>query len=192
MKIVMVNLEGSGGMFQYSSLLTNSLAKNEEVTAIVPMGTEKDYFTDSVKVIPLVVGDTKRSFIKNFLDGRKFVKLLKIIRLENPDIIHFQNPYNPWTCPLLPFLTSYGIVVSIPEGTLHWGMEKRLEMIFSRQLHVYFSNALIALCPFDKKIIKAYAKNKKIYIIPHGVNTVFLKYAKENVLEEDSILFFGV
>lgn len=191
MKVLMVMTEGHGGMFQYGALLSNALAEKHEVTAIIPRGGDREFFNGLVKVIELSMGDTKANFLRNMLDVRKLIQLLKIIRQKCPHVVHFHNPYNPWTCPLLPFLRSYGIVVSIPEGKLHIGMENRIEMLLSKNLHLRFCDTAIVLCKYDEEIIKHVIRNKKIFIVPHGVNTVFLKYARADIAEENLILFFG-
>jgi len=193
MKVVMVMLEGRGGMFQQAALLSNALSeyyKDCKITAIVPQHAETEFFNDAVSVISIPMGDTPRNFITTSFNVKNIIRLLKSIRQQRPSIVHFHNPYNPWTCMVLPFLRSYRIISSIPEGNLHSGMEKRYELIFSRDMHIAFSDAIIVLCEYDKLMTERYARNKKKYVVPHGINTLFCKYKRDDVAE-DSILHFG-
>jgi glycosyltransferase involved in cell wall biosynthesis len=191
MKIVFVLMEGKGGMYQYGVLLANALAVNHQLTALVPSTAYTDFFDDSVKVIRLPAVDTKARAVMNTLRLDRLVRFYLAIKAEDPDVIHFHNPYNPWTLPLLPWLRKYGIVITIPEGFLHAGMDKRLEMKVARQVHIRFADAIIALYERDREMIVGYARGKKIFIVPHGENTLFHRYARPDVVEENAFLFFG-
>lgn len=191
MRILMMMMEGKGGMYQYGALLSNALSHEHEVHAIVPTGAEVGFFEPSVNVREYPVGDTPRNFLPRLMRVDRMVRLLRLIRRVRPDVIHFHNPYNPWLTPLLPWLRRYGIVTIIPEGKLHRGMEKRLEMVVSRAIHVRFSDALIVLFEKDRELLGGLTKNKRTFIIPHGVNTLFARMAPADAPEDNSVLFFG-
>ena len=191
MRILMMMMEGRGGMYQYGVLLSNALSHEHEIHAIVPRGAEVGFFEPSVNVREYPVGDTPRNFLPRLMRVDRMVRLLRLIRRVRPDVIHFHNPYNPWPTPLLPWLRRYRIVTTIPEGKLHRGMEKRLEMVVSRAIHVRFSDALIVLFEKDSELLGGLTKNKRTFIIPHGVNTLFARMADIDVPEDNSILFFG-
>jgi glycosyltransferase involved in cell wall biosynthesis len=110
----------------------------------------------------------------------------------NPDVIHFHNPYSPWTCIPLLWLRKYSKVTTLPEGNLHSGMQRRVEMKIARNFHVRQSDALITLCDFDRKQVEKYASGKLIHIIPHGANTLFPDTRfTETKKEENLVLMFG-
>ena len=50
MKILMVMLEGRGGMFQYGALLANALAREHAVSCIVPVSAEP-VFSSEVPIV---------------------------------------------------------------------------------------------------------------------------------------------
>jgi len=191
MKILIINLEGTGGMFQYSVLLTNALAEENDVTVVTPMVTDVTIYNRNVRIEKLNIGDTIPNFFRSLIDFRDLLKLYKIIKDSDPDVIHFQNPYNPWMCPLFPLIKKYPKVVAIPEGQLHLGMHRRYEMVISRKIHVDNSDALICLYEHDKQLALSYSGDKPIYIIPHGVNKYFNRYMQPDVEEENLIFFFG-
>jgi len=192
MKILMIMGEGHGGMFQYGALLSNALSQTVNVTAIVPKGASINFFSDKVKLIEVPMGDTIPNFIRyGFKILNLLNKTLNIIQNQKPDLVHFHNPYNPWTTLILPQLHAFTkIVTTIPEGELHQGMQKRLEMKISRNIHCKFSDALIALTHADKLMIEKYTKKKDIFIIPHGINNLFNTKSNEKI-KSDSLLFFG-
>jgi glycosyltransferase involved in cell wall biosynthesis len=190
MRILMIMLEGQGGMFQYGALLANALADNNEVFCIVPLPSEP-VFSPAVRVTQLPVGDTKRRFLANTVNPARFYSFIRHVHGIKPDVIHFHNPYSPWTCIVMPWLRRYPKVTTIPEGKLHGGMQRRIEMRIARDIHASQSDVLIALCDFDRKQVEGYAHGKPIHVIPHGANTLFLDTSSTGTVKEDSVLFFG-
>ena len=191
MKILMFMGEGHGGTFQYAALLSNALSRKHHVTAITPLNSEKEFFDNSVKVMEFPMGDTLTNSVINTLMPNRMVKILKAIKKEVPNVLHFHHPYYPWTCLLLPWLSDYPIVTSLPEGKLHYGMDKRWEMLMARKIHIFFSDVIIVLCEHDKEFIASEAKNKETFIVPHGANVLFTRYAQLYLQERDFVLFFG-
>lgn len=191
MRILMMMMEGRGGMYQYGVLLSNALVREHEVHAIVPESAEVGFFEPGVHVVPFPVGDTKQNFLRRFVRPDRMVRLARTISRIHPDIVHFHNPYNPWPTPLLPWLRRYKTVTTIPEGRLHRGMHLRVEMMLSRMLHILFSERLIVLFERDRELLGRQALGKKTVIIPHGANTLFAKLADSNIAERDEVLFFG-
>ncbi len=191
MRILMVMMEGHGGMYQYGALLSNALAHEHDVHAIVPVGAELAFFDASVNVIPFPVGDTKRNFLPRFFRPDRMRRFLRTVNRVHPDVIHFHNPYNLWPCPMLPWLSRYKTVTTIPEGKLHRGMEKRLDMVLSRSLHILFSDAIVVLSPMDRDLLGKGSLGRKTFIIPHGINDLFVKSVAPGLPEVNSILFFG-
>lgn len=192
MRILMVMLEGRGGMFQYGALLANALSNEHEVFAIVPRPSEP-VFIPAVRVTQLAVGDTRWRFLVNTVNVTRLYHFVREIHRIGPEIIHFHNPYSPWTVLALPWLRKYAKVTTIPEGVLHRGMEKRVEMRIARNMHAKAVDALIVLCEFDRFQAREYAPSKSAFIIPHGINTLFLDAmgSASPHLTEDSVLFFG-
>jgi len=193
MKILMVLVEGTSGQFQQAVLLANALAKTNQVTAILPLEAEKRLFDDSVKLIPLAVADTKKNFIINTINATSLFKFLRSIYREDPDVLHFHNPYDIWTCFFLPWLRRYPKVVSLPDGALlaSQGQKRRLDMVISRKMHIESSDCLIVLYEYDRERLGDYARKKKVFIIPHGENIIFKEYGRDDIVETNSALFFG-
>jgi len=192
MKILLVMLEGHGGMFQHAVLLCNKLSENHKVTAVVPSGAEKEFFSQSVNVIEMPIGDTIRNTAINLFKIKPLIDFFKTLNETDADIIHFINVYNPWPTSLLPLLRrKFGIVISIPEGKLHAGMTNRFEMLISREIHMLFADVILTLSVYDRLTLSELAKKKKFFVIPHPVNTFFSKYAKQVDPIPNSILFFG-
>lgn len=191
MKILFVMLEGHGGMYQHAVLLCNKLSENHKVTAVIPSNSESEFFSLSVNVIEMPVGDTIRNTAINMFKIKPFIDFFRTLSKTDADVIHFYNVYNPWPVFLLPLLRRFGIVISIPEGRLHAGMTNRYEMMLSREIHIIFADVIITLSIFDKFMLSMLARKKTFFVIPHPVNTFFSRYAKQVDSIPNSILFFG-
>ncbi|MBI2857786.1 MAG: glycosyltransferase family 4 protein [Chloroflexi bacterium] len=191
MRILMIMMEGHGGMYQYGALLANALTGEHEVYAIVPTGSETNFFDKSVRVTEFPVGDTKVNFLPRFFRPDRMARFVGMINNIRPDVIHFHNPYNPWPCPIFPWLRKYRIVTTIPEGKLHRGMDKRFEMFISRAIYVHLSDALIVLSERDRELLGKWALGRKTHTINHGVNSLFIKLTDKQLPEGNNVLFFG-
>lgn len=193
----MVTLNTNGGMLHYASQLSNALSKNNEITVIAPIGAEESLFDTAVKLIMLPVGNGKKEFIKNTLIITKSVRFLRAIQKEQPDIIHIQSTYL-WTSLFLPLLREYRIITTIhdviPLKGTSW-VVKLFDQKIGRNIHIIYSNCLII---HDKIAKKNLTRNfwydlykKSCYILPHGNYSLFTKYMKNIIKEEQSVLFFG-
>ncbi len=190
MKIVMIAMDDSGGILQYTSQLSNAISKRSQITVITPTEIDKRLFDNSVKVISIPVGDTKKNFVINTLLVTRMFNFLKIIQKEDPDIIHFQNPYNLWAAMFLPFLRKYKIITTLHDVESHLGYA-RFDKTIARSLHFRYSQCFIVQCEKERKKLIVLRIKKKSYVVPHGDYSFFTKYSKNDVREIDAVLFFG-
>jgi len=184
-------MDNSGGIFQYTSQLSNAISRRAQITVITPIGINKSLFENSVKVVSIPVGDTKKNFLINTFLVTRLFNFLKTIRKENPDVIHFQNAYSFWASAFLPFLArKYKIITTLHDVEPHLGY-KRLDKMVARSFHLRYSHCFIVHCEKEKEKLVALGIKKKIYTIPHGDYSFFTRYSKKNVEERDAVLFFG-
>lgn len=190
MIIVIINFNTKGGMVHYISQLSNALIKRSSLYIIAQKGIEKRNFNDSIKIIQLETGNTKRNFILNTVLIHKSLKFLNIIHQINPDIIHLQSCHL-WVCLFLPFLKKYKIVTTIHDVTPHMG-SRFIDQEISRKVHIKYSDALIVHGQNAKRMLAKECDNKKIFIVPHGDYSFFSKLGNYKHEEEPfSLLFFG-
>lgn len=194
MRILIVIMSNKGGMVHYTSQLSNSLLlKNNEVTIIAPIGTDRKFFRNDIKIITLPVGATKKDFIFNILN-MSILKFLRTIQKEKPDVIHIQS-YPLWTAILLPFLKIHNlkIVTTIHDVKPHMG-EESFDNFISKKNHLLFSDSIIVHGQNSKKILlkNDFLKKSKIFVVPHGNYIFFTNFKRKEEKEElNQILFFG-
>jgi glycosyltransferase involved in cell wall biosynthesis len=190
MKILMITMDYFGGILHYTSQLSNALSKKVDVAVITPKDADRSLFDKSVKVISIPVGDTKMNFVINTLLATRMFNFLRVVREEEPDVIHFQNAYNLWASTFLPLLGKYKIVTTLHDVEPHLGYQ-RFDKMIARSLHFKYSHCFIVHCRKEKEKLVALGIKKKSYIIPHGDYSFFTKYCKEGIKERDIVLFFG-
>ena len=190
MKILVINLNTKGGMVHYISQLANALAKNNDVYVISQKGIDTEFFDDSINIIELDTGNTKKNFILNTLLFYKMLKFLNAVHKIDPDVIHLQSCHL-WVGLFLPFLSKYRIVTTIHDVNPHVG-SRFIDQDISRKIHIKYSDALIVHGQNAKDILAKECKNKDIFVVPHGDYSFFTNFYSGEYNEEPfSILFFG-
>jgi glycosyltransferase involved in cell wall biosynthesis len=188
--MVVMELHGSG-IVQYTTLLADTLSKIIHVTMIVPEDSDYPFLPSSLRVIKLPMGSTKSNFIKNTLNFEHIINFLETILAEEPDIVHFRNPYAVWSAPVLPFMRQHhGIISGLPDGQFLPG-QLRPDIVLSRKLHIKYSHSITVECEYDKALVRLQGIKKPCFVIPHGVNTLYDQYSKPGIEEANQILFFG-
>ncbi len=194
MKTLMIVMDPYHAVFLYTVHLCNALSQTNEVTIIAPVGADQRLLSNGVKLIPMPLGDTKKNFVLNTLlitRGRNF---LKMIKREEPDVIHFQSPTNIWPCLFLPWLREYNLVTTIHDVEPHLGY-KRFDKDVAKRLHIRYSQALIVHGERERQrlqqLLDSLNVKKKCYVIHHGEYSFYKKLGRKDIEETNSVLFFG-
>ena len=183
MNVTLINLWDKGGMIHYSSQLANALAKTENVTVIVPKGSNMDLFDDEVaiKTISMTTKFTVKSFLPFLKDLAQLRAFLFMVQGTRPDVIHI-NSNHPFLYLALPFLSkNHKIFATIHDAYPHPGDRsiKILSVIissrYSQKIFVHGSNIKKYL------VEKLYCQEKKIEIIPHGDYSFFYKWKDSSI-----------
>ena len=123
----------------------------------------------------------KFNIIHTHVSGHAYVLFAGIIaKLKKTKHIH--TTHCPWTDAFRPFILKPFIF---------------LNNIFFNRLAYKFTDKIIAITPWEIPIIKKYASEEKITIIPNGVDEILFKriknnrFKKENNIKGKIVLFFG-
>jgi starch synthase len=193
MRIVLYALDH----IEYTIQLAEALSKLEDIMLMVPgnrPGLSIDWFSevlaDSVIIKPYY--QPRLRYPTNLL---ALYGIVKKINDFNPDILHLQGEH-PWFNLILPFLTKkYPLVATVHDVVLHVGdMKSRKIPSFISGLSVRYADRIIVHGQKLKKEMmeKSNLPAENIHIIPRGVNSIYRRFVKSNVREEDGlILFFG-
>ncbi len=150
---------------EYSIPLANALSKSEKVLFIVWKNLAPHYLhliDPSVKVEYFVKPPSKS--IKNL---RLIKETINIVKKNNPDVVHIQNPFS-WLCSRLSSLKDYPLVFTVHDPTphlgraqIHFGLTMRLSLGHAKRVIVH-GNRMKELMLEKYKISKDIVK-----VIPH-------------------------
>jgi glycosyltransferase involved in cell wall biosynthesis len=177
---------------EYTIELAEALSKLVDITLMMPkkhLRRFQSVMNPSVKLCAFY--QPRLRHLSNFL----FVyKMIKYIKLLNPDVIHIQRGH-PWFNFALPFLKRYPVVTTIHDVILHTGdVESRIIPSFTHKIAISYANQLIV---HGKKLKSEMMResNKssdEINVLNRGINSIYTRYVEEPVEEDKhSILFFG-
>ncbi len=191
-------MTGLGGTQLYTSQLAEALSKTDN-EIILLLGTylyEPKYYLDStIKIIQI---DSKRSYPIMFLkmiNPLSYYRILKIIDFEKPDLIHilFEDLWVGILSCLLK-VKGYKLVLTEHDPHLHVGENYigKINQQLTKFLIRKIVNAIIVHGNFLKNIlIKKDIEKNKIWTIPHGDYSFYIKWSKNIEPETNTILFFG-
>lgn len=195
LKIIIVTMNTKGGILHYTAQLSNALSLNGEVTVIAPLGTDGKLFNKKVKLITLPLGNTIKNFVINTLIVTRLINFFKVIKREKPAVIHFQSSHF-WMALITILLKKCGyvIITTLHDIKAHVGV-RQFDTIIAENIQLKYSDCIIVHGKMiERKITKELKKQglkKEVRVIPHGDYSFFTNYAKNNVEETNSILFFG-
>ncbi len=178
---------------EYTIELANALVKNEKVMLIIPEGKSKDLVDFIDPRIEKVITPFPR--LRNPMNLYWVYRTVHKIRRFNPHIIHFQGGFL-WYTMALPLLEYFPIVTTIHDANIHSG-DKPSQKIAFFQPNMLAATYSAKIIVHGEQIKQNFLKlnpidSEKVVIIPHGDFTIYNKWKKETVPEENNfILFFG-
>jgi glycosyltransferase involved in cell wall biosynthesis len=192
-RVLLVSLYGRGGMTHYTSQLANALVNDNEVTIVAPTHIEQKYFSSNINFILIKAPPSLILSILYLFNYVALLELLRSIRLYNPDIIHFLNehPLNN----IILFRIRYKTVLTCHDPIKHSGERNKFVMQLFKWSESNQLKKVDKIIVHGKNLLndlkKQNIKSDKIEITPHGDYSFFLNYAKSDIKEDNSILFFG-
>lgn len=178
----------------YTIQLANALSKREEVMIILLNNSQLEEYIENIDKNVNICLTWKilspRWHPKNLLIP---TDIIRKIRQFNPDIIHIQNG-DLLSILILPFLKKCSVITTFHDVHFHPGNESLMNR-FIRLWSIKNSKKIFVHGRKLKEImVREYTlPEDKVYAIPMGEHNVapFRRYMKENVKEDNSILFFG-
>lgn len=180
-------------MIHYSSQLANALGKENEITIIVPAHTDLKYFNSNIKIRLIKAPPSIFLSILYLFNIYSFAGLFRFIRKYDPDVIHFLNehPFNN----LIRLGVKCRIVLTCHDPVIHTG-ERSGFWIKLFELNEFYQlksaeKIIVHGQALFKDLIEQGIPKDKIAVIPHGDYSFFRNFEKQDVNENNSILFFG-
>jgi len=182
---------------EYTVQLAEALSKLEDIMLMVPgnkPGLSIDWFSevlaDNVIIKPYY--QPRLRYPTNLL---ALYKIVKKINDFNPDIVHLQGEH-PWFNLVLPFLTrKYPLVATVHDVVPHVGdiMSRKIPAFIYRLSTRYADEIIVHGEKLKKEMMERSHKSaEKVHVVPRGVNSIYLRFRKSNIEEENNlVLFFG-
>lgn len=197
MKIVLLQLIGSGGTQLYVSQLANSLAETDNEVSLFlgnHLYNEKYYSNSKAKIIFI---DTQSSYFNMFLklvNPYSYYKILKLIEQEKPRVVHlvFEDLISGIILCVLK-IKGYKLILTEHNPSPHLGEKLIVKMNQESTkfiLRKIVNKIIVHGDNIKNQLITKGVMESKISVVPHGDFLYYLKWAK-NIPVETSILFFG-
>jgi len=177
----------------YTIELAEALSKLEDIMLIVPQHKVEGFtevLEDNVNIKPYY-----QPRLRSPTNPLVLYRIVKKINSFNPDVLHLQGEH-PWFNLVLPYLKRrYPIVTTVHDVVPHIGDTKsrKIPSFISRLSMKYAHEIIVHGEKLKKEMIeKSNISASNIHVIPRGVNSIYRRFIKDNVEEEDHlILFFG-
>jgi len=204
MKILIINFGFRGGMAQYPALMTNELAKNEnvDITMFSPESEETRSLIDDRVDVVWYTPPSKTTRHTKLQIGMILYKLVSNLWKIKPNVVHFPF-YSSYSASASPFVKCAGvpIVATVHDPISHSGMKRKLlNRDLNASLRTVTGNQLDGIIAHGpncyEQAIEAGYSTEKLYSIPHGLYSHFQQnreYTKSKNSREDEkvVLVFG-
>ena len=178
----------------YTIQLANALSKREDVMIVLLNGSQLEEHIENIdKSVNLYLTRKVKYPYYHPMNLLISFDIIRKIRQFNPNIIHIQNG-DLLSILIFPFLKKSSVITTFHDVCFHPGLESLMKR-FIRFWSIKNSKKIFV---HGKKLkgILVRAHNipeEKVNTIPIGEHNVapFKRYIKENVKEDNSILFFG-
>ena len=186
MKIVLICFDFG----EYAIRLANSLVPEATVLLFVPKSKAEPYLHLLSAPVRLHLLDEPR-LRHGFRQARLVMKMVKLIRAFNPDVVHLQEAHM-WFNLILPLLRKFPLVVTTHDAMLHTGdKDARKTPQWLRDRSPRRACQLIVHAPQIKESLlkRLNLPSSNVHIIPHIMIGEPIK--RQALDDEQLILFFG-
>jgi len=103
-KVLLFGLNGRGGMLQYTSQFANALAKDRNVSVVIPSYTDSRVFNKEIKIIMVYAPPNIKGTVMSCIMFWKHLWLVYKIKKGKYDIIHYMDNH--------PFYIPYDLLIN--------------------------------------------------------------------------------
>ncbi len=199
MKIMLMQFTGKGGTQLYLSQLAAALARTDnEVVVLMSryLYDEAHYPDNNVETILFDFHPTYGRALLSAINPLTYLKLLRTIDSERPDIIHLLFEDTLAAIALYIIQHRYPIVLTEHDPDPHDGEDifVRLNWSFARFLLERSSSKIIVHGKnLRETLLSRGIPGTRISVIPHGDYSYYTKWQDERVEpDEETVLFFGL
>lgn len=190
MRVTIVAMTVGFGSAPYAEMLPQAVSKYAAVSLVAPAHFKGDF--SGFAMIPFRTGLSPSQALRQSLNPRSHVDLLRKIAGTRPDIVHILNGYGyPWSLAAAAFLRA-PIVTTLHDPTPHPG--NRTDAIQSRlgRFTLWRSTAIHIHDGIYREEIERRYPGKPVFVIRHpSFASRYLKHARPGVARTRSVLFFG-
>jgi starch synthase len=192
MRLVLISLARRGGMVHFHAELANSLHKiAPETKVITSRSVPSSFYSPAIPRLVVNTGQGPAGSLLYAINPLSWCNLYKLLQGSRADIFHIvaSHEWNPLLAQLIGMLGK-PLVFTMHDPEHHLGTS--IAMRASDSTLIRKSNAIIVLSQLgNDQLRKKGIARDRIFQIPHGVYSFFLRWRPEQVAPEKVILFFG-
>jgi glycosyltransferase involved in cell wall biosynthesis len=180
----------------YTVMLANALGKHVDLTLIHPENITQDYY--QVIDSKVKVRHFPKPRIRNLQNVAAMRRMMRLIREEQPDIIHVQETNDPWYDMTLLLNQMPPLVTTIHDVFRHPGDRDLVPgSDWTRRISLIRSQRLIVHGPLQRQKLleRAPQINHVVNVLPHGeLGSIYRQRTQGNAQiqrEPYTLLFFG-
>lgn len=185
MRVVLLDFH----LHSYSVPLANALAEHCEVTLMLPDKASVNHVQALRSTVKLWQFHPYR--IRYPTNVLTVAKILREIAALNPQVVHQVFGFE-WMDLALPLLRHRPLVTTVHDAQIHPGDRESSSLGQSMEWRCATQVIVHAEAVKQQLIQERRVKENKIHVIPHGTYDFYLRWASDQVVEqENTILFFG-
>ncbi|MFH1353945.1 MAG: glycosyltransferase family 4 protein [bacterium] len=196
MKIAIFNYSSSG-LFHYASCLVNTLARTTDAKILFLTSSYNNLDLiephPRVRILAQKVPHHLPGFFRWLANPREQLCIFRAIRKFDPDVIHITDSHAVYV-PHQWWLKRYRIIFTQHDPVSHQGDVYRFSSRIIHHTQQRLAHRIVAHGEFIKKTLieKKGVTPDKIFIIPHGDYSFYLRWRKKDIRPvPNSVLFFG-
>ncbi|MBS1811846.1 MAG: glycosyltransferase family 4 protein [Acidobacteria bacterium] len=185
MQVVLIDFH----LYAYSVALANALSEQCEVTLMLPDKVPAHYLQ---ALRPQVKQWQFHLWRQRYpLNVVAMASILRKIKTINPQVVHLLSGFF-WMDLMLPFMRQHPLVNTIHDAHIHPGDKESSSLGHSLGWKCATQVSVHAEAIKRQLIEDCDVAADKIHVVPHGTYDFYLRWANEQIAEqENTILFFG-
>ncbi len=191
MKVALISLARRGGMVHFQVELANSLGSVASVLGVCAADVGASSFRKAVQREAIDTGRGALGSLARAVNPFAWIALRKLLHEADVDVCHIVSPHE-WNPILALVVRSLGkpLIYTVHDPSPHIGAPLRMRI--AHWISARLADALVVLTRNGRRQLLAQGfRPNRVFVIPLGVFTSFVKQSQDRTKTENLLLFFG-